>query len=89
MSTISSWAGNLHGMGTTVCDRAIEGHRTALITVRCIDRPCCLIPSALEVVGGLSEGEGKKGESGKASLEEHFERRTSADSEQGFHEQNL
>lgn len=76
MSTISTWTGDLHGVGTAVCLCGDEGHSTALVAVGREDRPCCLIPSALKIVGDLSDGEGKERERGEASFAQHDRRRS-------------
>lgn len=66
---------------------AIEGHGTALIAVRRVDRPCCLIPSTLEVVGSLSEGDGEQRERGKSNFDQHDRIETGVESKRYFRRQ--
>lgn len=62
--------------------RSVKAHVAPLVAVWRVNRPCCLIPSALEVVGDLGQGGREKRESDKTDLTEHCRSCISVDNTQ-------
>lgn len=59
VTAISTAAGNLERVLARVSGRAVESDGAALVTIRRIDWPQCLVPAILEAVRDLSKGAGK------------------------------
>ena len=71
MAAVTSGAGDLDRIAAAVRFGGIEGYSAALVAVRSVSCPCRLVPSALEVVGDLSQREWEQGESSEAKRAEH------------------
>lgn len=73
MPAVTTSAINPERVFPAVGGRAIEGHLAALVAVGRIDGPCCLVPSALEIVRHLGGREREDRDSGgeKGSFAEH------------------
>lgn len=71
MAAVATGSIDANGILAAVGGRAVECYFAALVAVICVYWPGGLVPTALEVVGDLSEGEGEKGESQKGGLVKH------------------
>lgn len=72
VSTVTTSASNLDRVRAAVGGGVVKGNNTTRVTVRCVDRPCGLIPPAFEVVRDLGKREGKESKGEKSSLAQHY-----------------
>ena len=71
VAAVTSSAGNLDRVATAVRFGSVERYCTSLVAIGSVRSPSCLVPSAFEVVGDLSQRQGKQGECSEAKRAEH------------------
>jgi hypothetical protein len=71
MSAVTASAIHPDGVLAGVGSGGVEADFTTLVAIRCVGGPCGLVPSALEALGDLANGEGKESKREKSGLAEH------------------
>jgi hypothetical protein len=71
VATVTSSAGDFDRVASAVRFRCVERDCTALVAVRSVGCPSCLVPAAFEVVRYLGEREGQQRQSRESKFAEH------------------